>query len=77
DRAVLSDRRRLDIPGQAILDGEVVVIKDGRVNFSELQVELSAGIRTGWSSTPSISCTSTAWTCAARRRSSASASSKH
>jgi bifunctional non-homologous end joining protein LigD len=26
----------LDIPGQAIIDGEVVVVKDGRTNFSEL-----------------------------------------
>jgi bifunctional non-homologous end joining protein LigD len=33
--------------GQAILDGEVVVIKDGRANFSELQVKLAAGTRTG------------------------------
>lgn len=33
----------LDIPGQAILDGEVAVIKDGRTNFSELQAELAAG----------------------------------
>jgi bifunctional non-homologous end joining protein LigD len=33
----------LDIPGQAIVDGEVVVIKDGRTNFSELQAELAAG----------------------------------
>src|SRR6476661_617280 len=33
----------LDIPGQAIIDGEVVVIKGGRTNFSELQAELSAG----------------------------------
>jgi bifunctional non-homologous end joining protein LigD len=33
----------LDISGQAILDGEVVVIKDGRTNFSELQAELAAG----------------------------------
>ena len=33
----------LDIPGQAILDGEVTVIKDGRTNFSELQAELAAG----------------------------------
>jgi bifunctional non-homologous end joining protein LigD len=32
-----------DIPGQAIVDGEVVVIKDGRTNFSELQAELAAG----------------------------------
>jgi hypothetical protein len=40
----------LDIPGQAILDGEVVVIHEGRTNFSELQAELAA---TGWSFTPS------------------------
>jgi bifunctional non-homologous end joining protein LigD len=33
----------LDIPGQAIIDGEVVVVKDGRTNFSELQAELAAG----------------------------------
>jgi bifunctional non-homologous end joining protein LigD len=33
----------LDIPGQAILDGEVVVVKDGRTNFSELQAELASG----------------------------------
>ena len=30
-------------PGQAIIDGEVVVVKDGRTNFSELQAELAAG----------------------------------
>jgi bifunctional non-homologous end joining protein LigD len=33
----------LDFPGQAILDGEVVVIHEGRTNFSELQAELAAG----------------------------------
>jgi bifunctional non-homologous end joining protein LigD len=33
----------LDIPGEAIIDGEVVVIHDGRTNFSELQAELAAG----------------------------------
>jgi bifunctional non-homologous end joining protein LigD len=33
----------LDIPGQAILDGEVSVIHEGRTNFSELQAELAAG----------------------------------
>ena len=33
----------LDIPGQAIIDGEVVVIHDGRTNFSELQAELAKG----------------------------------
>jgi bifunctional non-homologous end joining protein LigD len=32
-----------DIPGQAIVDGEVVVIREGRTNFSELQAELAAG----------------------------------
>jgi bifunctional non-homologous end joining protein LigD len=33
----------LDIPGQAIIDGEVVVIHGGRTNFSELQADLAAG----------------------------------
>jgi bifunctional non-homologous end joining protein LigD len=33
----------LDIPGQAIIDGEVVVIHEGRTNFSELQAELATG----------------------------------
>jgi bifunctional non-homologous end joining protein LigD len=33
----------IDIPGQAIIDGEVVVIAGGRTNFSELQAELAAG----------------------------------
>jgi bifunctional non-homologous end joining protein LigD len=33
----------LDIRGQAILDGEVVVIHEGRTSFSELQAELAAG----------------------------------
>jgi bifunctional non-homologous end joining protein LigD len=33
----------LDLPGQAIIDGEVVVIQDGRTNFSELQAELAKG----------------------------------
>ncbi|MBB4397959.1 hypothetical protein [Bradyrhizobium sp. ERR14] len=32
-----------DIPGQAIIDGEVVVIHEGRTNFSELQAELAGG----------------------------------
>jgi ATP-dependent DNA ligase len=31
----------LNIPGQAILDGEVVVIHEARTNFSELQTELA------------------------------------
>ena len=33
----------LAIPGEAIIDGEVVVVHDGRTNFSELQAELAAG----------------------------------
>lgn len=33
----------LDIPGEAIFDGEVVVVHEGRTNFSELQAELAAG----------------------------------
>ena len=32
-----------DIPGQAIIDGEIVVVHEGRTNFSELQAELAAG----------------------------------
>src|SRR4051812_17687309 len=33
----------LDMPGQVIIDGEVVVIHEGRTNFSVLQAELSSG----------------------------------
>ena len=33
----------LAIPGEAIIDGEVVVVHKGRTNFSELQEELAAG----------------------------------
>jgi bifunctional non-homologous end joining protein LigD len=33
----------LDMPSQAIIDGEVVVVHEGRTNFSELQAELAAG----------------------------------
>jgi bifunctional non-homologous end joining protein LigD len=33
----------LDILGEAIIDGEVVVTHEGRTNFSELQAELAAG----------------------------------
>jgi bifunctional non-homologous end joining protein LigD len=33
----------LAIRGEAIIDGEVVVIHEGRTNFSELQAELAAG----------------------------------
>jgi bifunctional non-homologous end joining protein LigD len=32
-----------EISGQAIIDGEAVVIREGRTNFSELQAELAAG----------------------------------
>ena len=38
--------RALDVPGQAIIDGEIVVIHEGRTNFSELQAELAAGKQT-------------------------------
>ncbi|MCK1497887.1 non-homologous end-joining DNA ligase [Bradyrhizobium sp. 188] len=34
-----------DIPGQAIIDGEVVVVHEGRTNFSELQAELAKGLQ--------------------------------
>ena len=33
----------LDFSGQTIIDGEVVVIHEGRTNFSELQAELAGG----------------------------------
>jgi bifunctional non-homologous end joining protein LigD len=33
----------IDISGEARIDGEVVVVHEGRTNFSELQVELAAG----------------------------------
>lgn len=33
----------LDVSGQAIVDGEMVVIDKGRTNFSELQADLAAG----------------------------------
>ncbi|MET4798045.1 non-homologous end-joining DNA ligase [Bradyrhizobium sp. LB11.1] len=33
----------LDVPAQAIIDGEVVVVHDGRTNFSELQADLARG----------------------------------
>jgi bifunctional non-homologous end joining protein LigD len=32
-----------DLPYQAIIDDEVVVVHEGRTNFSELQVELAGG----------------------------------
>ena len=33
----------LAVSGEAIIDGEVVVVHEGRTNFSELQAELAAG----------------------------------
>lgn len=33
----------LDLPGQAIIDGEVVVVHEARTNFSELQAALARG----------------------------------
>src|ERR1700723_1659241 len=33
----------LDIPGQAIIDGEIVVVHGGPTNFSQLQAGLAAG----------------------------------
>ncbi|WP_029079828.1 non-homologous end-joining DNA ligase [Bradyrhizobium sp. th.b2] len=35
--------RAFDIPRQAIVDGEVVVVHGGRTNFSELQADLARG----------------------------------
>jgi bifunctional non-homologous end joining protein LigD len=35
--------KAFSIPRQAIVDGEAVVIEDGRTNFSELQAALAAG----------------------------------
>jgi bifunctional non-homologous end joining protein LigD len=32
-----------DLPGQAIVDREVVVVHEGRTNFSELQADLARG----------------------------------
>jgi hypothetical protein len=43
DQAFIHDCGALDVPGQAIVDGEVVVIHEGRTNFSELQADLSTG----------------------------------
>jgi bifunctional non-homologous end joining protein LigD len=43
------------IPGEAIIDGEVVVVHEGRTNFSQLQAELAVGRQAGSSTTPSIS----------------------
>jgi bifunctional non-homologous end joining protein LigD len=32
-----------DIEGEAIIDGEVVVVHEGRTNFAELQADLAKG----------------------------------
>lgn len=47
------------IPCQAIVDGEVVVIHEGRTNFSELQAELAGRRQDRLVSTPSTFCGST------------------
>jgi len=59
-----------EIEGQAIVDGEVVVIHEGRTNFSKLQADLGRGDRIDRSSSPSICCGWTAEICARSRRSS-------
>jgi bifunctional non-homologous end joining protein LigD len=47
-----------DVPVErAILDGEIVVVKDGRTSFSELQAELAKGNQTACCSMRSTSCT--------------------
>jgi len=57
-----------DIPvDRAVFDGEVVAVKDGRTNFSELQAALAAGGRRRRFSTLSISSSSKASTCETRR----------
>jgi ATP-dependent DNA ligase len=61
------------IPRHSIVDGEAVVIEDGRTNFSKLQAALAASnSRAASSTTPSTCSTSTDTTCAPTRRSSAS-----
>ncbi len=45
----------LAISGEAIIDGEVVVIHEGRTNFSELRGRTRRGPQGRWSITPSIS----------------------
>jgi bifunctional non-homologous end joining protein LigD len=42
DQALRADCRCIPVE-RAIFDGEVVVIKDGRANFSALQAELASG----------------------------------
>src|ERR1700680_1326726 len=50
----------LDIPGQAILDGEVVVIHEGRTNSPSSRPNSPRADRTGWSFTRSTCCGGTA-----------------
>ena len=45
----------LAVPGEAIIDGEVVVVHEERTNFSELQAELAAGRQGRHVYSPSIS----------------------
>src|SRR6188508_3080970 len=71
----------LAIQGEAIIDGEVAVVHEGRTNFSELQAELAAGrqgrliyyalsISSGGTATSASSRRSNAsnfcWTCSAK-----------
>ena len=62
--------------GRVIVDGEAVVIEDGRTNFSELQAALAGGKQGGSSTTPSTCSTSTATTCEPPHRLSASGFSR-
>src|SRR5689334_12246277 len=51
----------LAIPGEAIIDGEVVVVHEARTNFSELQAELAAGRQGRLSCRPFGPATSSSW----------------
>lgn len=57
----------LDFSGQAIIDGEAVVIHEGRTNFSELRQSWPRASRTRWSIMPLTCCVTTA-TCAVSPR---------
>jgi bifunctional non-homologous end joining protein LigD len=48
------------LKSQSIVDGEVIVVHEGRTNFSELQADLAKGRQDCTSSTPSICFTTTA-----------------
>ena len=67
------DAGALAISGEAMIDGEVVVVQEGRTNFSELQAELQRAGRVGLSITRSIFSRRMA-TYASCRRSNASSS---